>query len=63
MAKFNGHQEHVILTALELYKEQLKAEIADMEAKGKRPFMTQGFVDMDVNEIAELVKSLTYKKK
>ena len=62
MKKFNGHQEHVILEALELYKEALKKEIAELEAEGKRPFMTQGFVDMDVAEIAAAVKELTKKR-
>jgi hypothetical protein len=46
-----------------MYKDALKQEIADAEAKGKRPFMTQGFVDMDINEIIKLIEANTKKIK
>lgn len=63
MKKFNGHQAHVIIEGLNMYKEALKQEIADAEAKGLRPFMTQGFVEMDVNEIIKLIEENTKKSK
>jgi hypothetical protein len=63
MKKLNGHQAHVIIEGLNMYKDALKQEIADAEAKGKRPFMTQGFVDMDIKEIIELIEANTKKIK
>jgi hypothetical protein len=63
MKKLNGHQAHVIIEGLNMYKDALKQEIADLEKEGKRPFMTQGFVDMDIKEIIELIKANTKKIK
>ena len=39
-----------------MYGNALKQEIADAEAAGKRPFMTQGFVDMQINELLDTLK-------
>lgn len=49
MAKLNQFQKGVLREALTMYGNALKQEIADAEAAGKRPFMTQGFVDMQIN--------------
>ena len=63
MKKFNAYQYSIIQQGLQMYATQLKAEIADMEAEGKHPIMTQGFVDMQVAETIEAVKDLTKKSK
>jgi len=61
MTKLNGFESHAIITGLEMYKNTLKQEIANVEAAGKRPFMTQGFVDMQIDEVIGKVKLMTKK--
>ena len=56
MAKLNQFQKGVLRDALTMYADALKQEIADAEAAGKRPFMTQGFVDMQINELLDTLK-------
>jgi hypothetical protein len=56
MAKFNEFQKATIISALGMYAKALKQEIRDVEASGKRSFMTEGFVDMQVKEIIDTVK-------
>lgn len=56
MAKLNQFQKGTIREALTMYATALKQEIADAEANGKRPFMTQGFVDMQINELLDTLK-------
>jgi hypothetical protein len=45
-----------------MYGNALKQEIADAEAAGKRPFMTQGFVDMQINELLDTLKVVSETK-
>jgi len=63
MTKLNGFESHAIITGLEMYKNTLKQEIANAEAAGTRPFMTQGFVDMQIDELIGKVKLMTKKDK
>jgi hypothetical protein len=56
MAKLNQFQKGTIREALTMYGNSLKQEIADAEAAGKRPFMTQGFVDMQIDELLDTLK-------
>jgi hypothetical protein len=56
MAKLNQFQKGTIREALTMYGNALKQEIADAEAAGKRPFMTQGFVDMQIDELLNTLK-------
>jgi hypothetical protein len=56
MAKLNQFQKGTLRDALTMYADTLKQEIADAEAAGKRPFMTQGFVDMQINELLDTLK-------
>ena len=62
MAKLNQFQKGTIREALTIYGNALKQEIADAEAAGKRPFMTQGFVDMQINELLDTLKVVSETK-
>ncbi len=61
MTKLNGFESHAIITGLEMYKNTLKQEIANAEAAGKRPFMTQGFVDMFYCSLYLFSKKVVYE--
>ena len=63
MTKLTGFEASTIIAGLEMYKTALKQEIADSEAAGNRPFMTQGFVDVQVSEVIDKIKSMTKKDK
>lgn len=63
MTKLNGFERHLIEMGLKLYREQLKAEIVDIESKGKNALMTVGFVDMQMDATLEKIESLTLKSK
>jgi hypothetical protein len=56
MSKLNQFQKSVVRDALAMYADALKQEIATAETRGLRPFMTQGFVDMQVAEILDALK-------
>jgi hypothetical protein len=56
MAKLNQFQKGTLRDALTMYADALKQEIADAEAAGKRPIMTQGFVDMQIDELLDTLK-------
>ena len=62
MAKLNQFQKGVLRDALTMYADALKQEITDAEAAGKRPFMTQGFVDMQINELLDTLKVVSETK-
>jgi hypothetical protein len=62
MAKLNQFQKGVLRDALTMYADALKQEIIDAEAAGKRPFMTQGFVDMQINELLGALKVVSETK-
>lgn len=63
MAKFNGYQSFVIHEAVQNYCEELKKELSIMVMQGKRPVITEDYVDMTEKEILEIVTKLTYKNK
>jgi hypothetical protein len=63
MTKFTGFESSTIISGLEMYKTALKKEIADSEAAGNRPFMTQGFVEVQVSELIDKIKLMTKKNK
>lgn len=56
MSKLNQFQKSTIREALTMYGNALKQEIVDAEANGNHPFMTQGFVDMQINELLDTLK-------
>jgi hypothetical protein len=56
MSKLNQFQKSVLRDALEMYADELKNSIKVMIEDGKTPFMTEGFVDMQIAELLETLK-------
>jgi hypothetical protein len=63
MKKLNEYQASIIKSGLKMWARELKLEIAEVEAAGKNPIMTRGFVDMQVAETLETIEQLTRKNK
>lgn len=63
MKKFNEFECSLIVQGLEMVAEGWKAEIAKVEAEGKRSMFTQGYVELVVKELTEKVKQGTLKPK
>ena len=63
MKKLNEYQASIIKAGLEMWARELKLEIAEVEAAGKNPIMTRGFVDMQIAETLEAIKLLTKRSK
>jgi hypothetical protein len=56
MTKLNQFQKSVLRDALLMYGDALKGEIKQATENGKTPFMTEGFVDMQIAELLETLK-------
>jgi hypothetical protein len=56
MSKLNQFQKGVLRDALQMYGDALKGEIKQTIENGKTPFMTEGFVDMQINELLQTLK-------
>jgi hypothetical protein len=56
MSKLNQFQKGVLRDALQMYADSLKDSINVMIEDGKTPFMTEGFVDMQINELLDTLK-------
>ena len=56
MAKLNQFQKGVVRDALQMYADELKNSIKVMIEDGKTPFMTEGFVDMQIDELLQTLK-------
>ena len=56
MSKLNQFQKSVVRDALLMYGDALKGEIKQATENGKTPFMTEGFVDMQIAELLETLK-------
>jgi hypothetical protein len=56
MAKLNQFQKSVVRDALLMYGDALKGEIRKSTEEGFTPFMTEGFVDMQIDELLETLK-------
>ena len=56
MSKLNQFQKGVLRDALEMYSDSLKNSIKVMIEDGKTPFMTEGFVDMQIDELLQTLK-------
>lgn len=62
MKKFNQYEMYLITEGLKLLGKAMKKEIEAVEADGRMPLMTQGYVDMTIENVVEKVKELTSKK-
>jgi hypothetical protein len=56
MSKLNQFQKGVLRDALQMYGDALKDSIKVMIEDGKTPFMTEGFVDMQIDELLQTLK-------
>jgi hypothetical protein len=56
MSKLNQFQKGVLRDALQMYGDALKGEIKQATDNGKTPFMTEGFVDMQIDELLDTLK-------
>lgn len=62
MKKFNGFESHLLEIGLKNVAEQMKEDIREVESEGKTAIMTEGYVDIIVNEALEKLENLTFKK-
>ena len=62
MSKFNGFESHLLETGLKNVSEQMKEDIRKVEAEGKNALMTEGYVDMIIQETLEKLEKFTSKK-
>ena len=63
MAKFNGFENYLLVQGLERVALEMKADIRDLEEKGKNPLMTVGYVEMVVKETLDKLSAFTLKQK
>lgn len=61
MKKLNGFESYLVIEGLALLKEAWKKDIEEVRAKGKNPLMTEGYVDMVINDAIAKIKLLTLK--
>ena len=59
MNLLNGFEVHLIKNGLDLVSAQIKEEIQEAEKLGKNHIMTEGFVNMTINEIVRKIDDLT----
>ena len=63
MAKFNGFEKYLLVQGLERVALEMKADIRDLEERGKNPLMTVSYVEMVVKETLDKLSALTLKQK
>ena len=59
MKKLNGFESYLAIEGLNAMRSAMIDDIKELEAKGKNSLMTEGYVDMVVNEAIEKIKALT----
>ena len=63
MKKLNGFESYLAIEGLALLRDAWKKDIKEVEAQGKNPLMTEGYVDMVINDAIAKIKLLTLKQK
>jgi hypothetical protein len=63
MKKLNGFESYLVLEGLASMRRTMKMDILEIQADGKNPIMTTGYVDMVIDETIEKIKTLTLKQK
>jgi len=61
--KLNGFEKYLIVTGVEKVALEMKADIRDLEERGKNPLMTIGYVEMVMKELLGKVDSFSIKEK
>jgi hypothetical protein len=59
MKKLNGFESYLAIEGLNAMRSAMIDDIKELEAKGKNSLMTEGYVDMVVNDAIEKIKVLT----
>lgn len=63
MAKFNGFESWLIVEGINKVATEMKADIRATEQGGRRPLMTESYVDMVAKDAIDKVMSNTLKSK
>ena len=63
MTKLNGFEKYLIVTGVEKVALEMKADIRDLEERGKNPLMTIGYVEMVMKDLLSKVDSFSIKEK
>lgn len=63
MKKLNGFENYLVIAGLNEMRLIYKKNITDVVALGKNPIMTEGYIDMVVDEAITKIKALTLKQK
>lgn len=61
MAKFNGFEKYLLVQGLERVSLEMKADIRDLEERGKNPLMTIGYVEMVVKDTLDKLTSFSLR--
>ena len=63
MKKFNDFQVHVLETALQLWSDEVKKDIANAKEQGKNHIFAPSFVDMTIADIKQVIEQLNKRTK
>jgi hypothetical protein len=63
MKKLNSFESYLVIEGLNNLKEEYKKDIRRIIEEGKNPLMTQGYIEMVVEETINKIKQLTLKQK
>lgn len=61
--KLNGFEKFLIVSGVERVALEMKADIRDLEERGKNPLMTIGYVEMVMKDLLSKVDSFSIKEK
>lgn len=63
MKKLNVFESYLVVEGLNGIKEEYKKDIRRILSEGKHPIMTEGYIEMLVEETINKIKQLTLKQK
>jgi len=63
MKKLNSFESYLVIEGLNSLKEEYKKDIRRVVEEGKNPLMTEGYIEMVVEETINKIKQLTLKQK
>ena len=63
MKKLNVFESYLVIEGLNGIKEEYKKDIRRIVSEGKNPIMTEGYIEMVVEDTINKIKQLTLKQK
>jgi hypothetical protein len=63
MKKLNSFESYLVIEGLNGIKEEYKKDIRRIISEGKNPIMTEGYIEMVVEDTINKIKQLTIKQK